>query len=243
MSWDYDNGFSPSTVSISPGEKVIFQNMDIYGFSVQINIGSSLTFTLARYEGAQVTFPYGGSYGVSSDWGDQASVIVNVPPSVTITNPANSAVFSAPATFTVKASASDADGVSSVEFWLDSISGSELLGTDFDAPYSIEVANLVAGDYAIRAIASDGYSQSSDSINITVTAAPPLITLANPRISNGEFSFDVDGLTIGKTNVLQYSTNLVQWTSIATNVAEISGFTHASLMTAKPRYYRIFQIP
>jgi hypothetical protein len=70
-----------------------------------------------------------------------ASVTVqaaNVPPTVTITNPANGVVFGAPATFTLAARASDNGGsVTNVQF----LQGTTLLGNRASQPYSVVVGN------------------------------------------------------------------------------------------------------
>ena len=105
------------------------------------------------------------------------SVLVQGPPTVTITNPVNDAVFNAPATFAVDASASDPDGsVSQVQFFLDSTS----LGTDSVSPYSVNVNNLAAGTYRLSAVATDNQSvRATNSITVIVNAAPPTFSDAN----------------------------------------------------------------
>jgi len=71
---------------------------------------------------------------------------------ITITNPFAGAVFTAPASFLLEASASDPDGsVTNVQFFRDATS----LGSDTSSPYSVSVSGLVAGDYTLSAVASD----------------------------------------------------------------------------------------
>ena len=64
---------------------------------------------------------------------------------------------------------------------------------------------------------------SSMTGTITVNAAPPPPVRAElilPRLlPNGAFRFTVTNLTIGTTNVIEASTNLLTWTARATNVA------------------------
>ncbi|PSL44911.1 chitinase [Chitinophaga niastensis] len=91
----------------------------------------------------------------------------NIPPKVNITAPANNASYTAPASITIQAAASDTDGtISRVAFYRDNI----LLATDSTAPYSYNWTNVAAGSYAITAIATDnkGASTTSAVVNITV---------------------------------------------------------------------------
>ena len=68
---------------------------------------------------------------------------VNVPPTVSITSPANGATFTSPASVTIQAAASDADGiVVKVGFF----NGSGSVGTDTASPYSQKVT-LYPGTY------------------------------------------------------------------------------------------------
>ncbi len=99
------------------------------------------------------------------------SVTNNAVPSVSLTAPTNNAVFTAPATLTLTASASDADGtISKVEFY----SGTTLLGTAMAAPYAITWNNIAAGSYSLTAKAFDnsGATKTSSAISITINAAP-----------------------------------------------------------------------
>ena len=96
----------------------------------------------------------------------------NVPPSATMTSPANGATFTAPATINLAASASDSDGtIAKVDFF----AGSTLIGTDTAAPYAYTWSNVPAGSYSLRAVATDdkGATASTASVTVTVTSAPP----------------------------------------------------------------------
>ncbi len=89
-----------------------------------------------------------------------------VPPSATITAPANNASVSG--TIPVSADASDNIGVRRVEFLLDG----NLLASDDTAPYSVawNTANTSAGAHSLQARAIDlaGNSGSSAAVNVTV---------------------------------------------------------------------------
>src|SRR5262249_25019023 len=109
-----------------------------------------------------------GSYDYFDDVGDMSTVNVtpNLPPSVTITNPVNNAVFPAPATFDFAADASDSDaGVSDVEFYI----GTTLVDDVFFLPYTTVISNLPAGSYNLSVIVYDnGGATATNSISITV---------------------------------------------------------------------------
>jgi hypothetical protein len=167
---------SPNPVYIVTGEAVYWTDADGGGpYQIFGNAGWS-TVT----DGPGVQFLSTGTYGYYDDAGDSGTIYVtaNVPPSVSITNPANHAVLSAPANFTFAATASDTDhdGLSDVEFYI----GTNLVDDVFFAPYETLVTNLSAGNYTLTAKAWDNVGAStSSSISISVLAAQPPILLAN----------------------------------------------------------------
>src|ERR1700690_1174775 len=171
--WDYDYGFSPDTVVIGPGETVIWYNFDPYGFDVNVYF-NGLSFFLPNGYGQGVTFPsQAGTYGYHSDWGDYGAVIVNLPPTVAITNPPNYAVFPAPATFTVRATASDSadDYVTGVQFFIGTNASPNFITNVLAAPYTASVTNLGAGTYTLSAVATDSRgAQATNSITISIVS-------------------------------------------------------------------------
>ncbi len=105
------------------------------------------------------------------------STVENQAPTVAITAPAN---LLAPASFTLTANATDTDdGIAKVEFY----QGSVKLGEDAASPYEFSVSNLLAGNYAYTAIATDtaGKTTLSSVVNVTVAASiAPTVTLTAP---------------------------------------------------------------
>lgn len=98
----------------------------------------------------------------------ESSAPANRPPVVTLTSPAPFATFAAPATLTLTAAASDADGtVSAVEFF----SGSTLLGRDTTAPYALSVTLAAAATYAVTALATDNQGAAATSPPVTVVVS------------------------------------------------------------------------
>ena len=95
---------------------------------------------------------------------------VNCPPTVGITAPLADAVFASPASYTITANASDADGVSKVDFYQDGI----LLGSDTNGAdgWSWLWGNAHPGDHTLQAIATDIVGNTAASAVIPITVAP-----------------------------------------------------------------------
>jgi predicted amidohydrolase/regulation of enolase protein 1 (concanavalin A-like superfamily) len=103
----------------------------------------------------------------------------NLPPSVSITAPSDGETFAAPATFTIAAAASDADGtISRVEFY----AGTTLLGSDATDPHAFTWSGVAAGTYTLTARALDdgGAAMTSSPVTITVASPPPTGGLPAP---------------------------------------------------------------
>lgn len=91
----------------------------------------------------------------------------NTPPVVSISSPSSGASFSAPATISINANATDNGGVSKVDFF----NGSTLLGTDTSSPYSFSWSNVGAGTYSITARATDNENLAATSSAVTITVS------------------------------------------------------------------------
>ena len=96
----------------------------------------------------------------------------NQPPSISLTVPASGAIFTAPASITLSANASDPDGtVTQVDFY----AGSTLLGTDTSTPYGLTWTTAVAGSYALTAVARDNAGATTVSSTRDITVKPPTL--------------------------------------------------------------------
>ena len=94
----------------------------------------------------------------------------NIPPTVSLTAPAASAVFAAPATINLTASAADADGtISKVEFF----QGTTKVGQALTAPYTFSWTNVRGECYSLTAKATDnsGGTTTSAPVSILVQSA------------------------------------------------------------------------
>lgn len=105
--------------------------------------------------------------------------ILNIPPSVTLTNPPNNAILSSSANVTINAAASDDVGVTNVQFF----DGVVSLGNDSSSPYSVSV-RLAIGLHTLTAVASDnlGVTTTSSSISVTMSNYLPAIATGNINI-------------------------------------------------------------
>lgn len=89
-------------------------------------------------------------------------------PTVSLTSPANNATFIPPATITLTATASDDNGtISRVDFY----SGTMLIGSATENPYSYVWQNVPAGNYVLTAVATDNenFATTSSPVNISVS--------------------------------------------------------------------------
>ena len=94
----------------------------------------------------------------------------NSPPTVALTQPANGATYTAPATVNLAATASDTGGtVTKVEFF----NGAAKLGEDLIAPYSFTWSGVAAGTYTVTARATDNLGSSTASAPATITVTTP----------------------------------------------------------------------
>lgn len=104
----------------------------------------------------------------------------NNPPSAVLLSPTEGAVFTAPATIGLTASATDLDGlIARVEFY----QGTAKLGEDTSSPYTWDWTGVAVGSYALRAVAVDniGARGTSAVVNVSVqVATPPTVAGRSP---------------------------------------------------------------
>ena len=114
--------------------------------------------------------------------------VANVPPSVAITNPVDSATLSSSLSVTIRATASDTDGsVTNVQFF----DGAVSLGNDATSPYSLTVS-LAIGAHTLTAVAFDNFGAATTSAPVQVTMARYL-----PAITNGSIALVLQPVATG----------------------------------------------
>ncbi len=117
-------------------------------------------------------------------WVNAKALVVNNAPTVSITAPANNASYMAPATVSIAATASDADGsIAKVEFF----NGVTKIGEDTTAPYQYDWSrtNADTGTFSLTAKTTDNGGAVATSAAVSVTITPnanqaPVITLSTP---------------------------------------------------------------
>jgi len=244
--------FTPAVTNISPGDTVLWTwpsgsfNHNVHSTSTpQAWTSSALLSGPATFS---VTFTNSGTYPYNCTLhGFTGSIVVvtnnnNSPPTISITNPAGGTVFAAPASVTIRASATDSDGsVTNVQFLV----GTGIVGNVPTAPF-FSVTNLSnAGSYTLTAIVSDDLgAKNTNSVSISVVN-PVAVTLTNAAgvfSTNFQFRYAAD---IGLNYVIQRSTNVAgSWISIVTNIAASNPVvfvdTHA---TNNGAFYRVGRMP
>jgi len=244
MVQDFD--FSPPNVSIGVNDSVIWNwtgNFQHTSTSAGLwdsgPLGSGGSFT-NKFTGAG-NFPYLCSIHTFMV-GSVNVVGGNVPPSVTITNPAPGAVFAAPWTGLIQATAADSDGtVSSVRFFTNAVS----LGIVSNQPYNLPVTNLPAGSYALTAVATDNSGATNTSAAVSISVVDPVpIMISGPAFRSGtQFRLTYTANT-GLRYVVERSSSLSNFSGISTNMATSSSvnFTDTAAMNLQ-NYYRVGRLP
>jgi Bacterial Ig domain len=129
------------------------------------------------------------------------------------------AVFAAPWTGVIKATAADSEGtVTQLQF----MAGVTVLGRLINPPAnaSFTVTNLAAGSYTLKAVATDNGGASTTSSGISITAVAPAPISLNSVKQSSTTSFQLSySTTPGLSYIVQRSADLFHWNPLATNSA------------------------
>jgi hypothetical protein len=146
--------------------------------------GTSQVFSTAK--NASSVAPWINAAGMRFDlrldgtlW-QSVEVRANPPPSVSLAAPAAGAVVISGQTSTLTASASDADGVSKVEFF----DGATLIATDSSAPYSVPWSSTALGSHSLSARATDTRGAVRTSLPVLVTVAKITLSATNKTVTS-----------------------------------------------------------
>ncbi|HYC62584.1 MAG TPA: LamG-like jellyroll fold domain-containing protein [Thermoanaerobaculia bacterium] len=137
-----------------------------------------------------------------------ATFVVNARPVVSVTRPAASAIFDAPASIIVEAAATDGDGIRQVEFF----QGAATLGVDQTAPYSVSWSSVPEGTYRLTAVATDTRGSTTTSAPVDVTVRPGSPVNASQFVSQSVPAVMVAGRTYNVSVTVQNS-GTTTWTA------------------------------
>jgi uncharacterized protein (TIGR03790 family) len=158
-------GASITLASSNTGVATVPPNITIAAGATSVTFNVSTKAVTGEFI-AGITASYPG--GIISN---TLTIAPNVAPRVSLKSPLDGETFTAPASIAVSADTFDYDGqVSRVDFY----AGATLIGTDSTSPFSVNWTNVAAGDYTLRANATDnaGMTSGSTPINIRVNPEP-----------------------------------------------------------------------
>ena len=254
------NFFNPVTQTINAGDTVVW----VWQTGSHTSTGDTNFWNSGVLTPGQTfskTFPTAGTYtyfcavhsfpGGSSHNGTIIVQAANLPPTVSLTAPANGFSVLATTNLLITATATDADGsVTSVQFFSSASAGAigdPICSLNGPGPSFQFTTNFPAGTFFLKAVATDnqGATNTSAAIqffsltNATLVAGSPLAGAAVFTVSNSFAGqqYVVDALT-NFTGTLS-----TRWFPIATNTAPSNNFifTDGVLTSPVPRLYRIRQ--
>jgi hypothetical protein len=162
-------------------------------------------------------------------------------PTVGITSPATNAVFAAPANVSITANATVSTGsVTNVQFFV----GVNSIGSKQPpAQFSTTANGLGAGSYVLTAVATAaGISTTSAPVNISVVT-PVSTSVSGPAATvDNNFTFAFSS-TPGLRYEVDVSSNLFDWTPVATNVATGGQSFFTNPISGDGNYYRVGRLP
>lgn len=173
-----------TATGIYPGYNMIASGSD-FVFSKPVADGTTTSF----YFSYQV--PSGGERNSSSDPHSYVvgTVCVEGAPNVSITSPVEAESFTAPASITISATATDADGsVSKVDFF----NGQTLIGSSLSSPYTFIWTDVAAGSYTLTAKATDNSGLTSSSIPVNLTVNMPNTNGYCGTAFNGDYEYKAE---------------------------------------------------
>jgi hypothetical protein len=181
-------------------------------YSQTLDVGASTSATVAGLEKGKTYYFAVTAYSTQGQESERSDEVIyqlpsNEPPTVEIPSPGQ---FNRGGVIRIDAAATDADGViSKVEFY----AGEKKIGEAKAAPFEAIWNEDSIGEHTVRAIAYDD-SGASSSAEVKVEVKELAIRQID-RLTDRSLQVKVTG-AIGHTNRIYASSDLVQWTLIAT---------------------------
>ena len=172
---------------------------------------------------------------VSSATSSNAILTVNASPTITAQPQSLTANNGAAANFSVTAA-----GTAPLSFqWR--FNGVNIPGATSNVFQIASVSSARAGTYSVVVLNPFGVATSTD---VTLTVLGSDLRLLSPGVSNNQFGLQLAGPP-SRSAVVQFSTNLIDWLSLATNLLTggQSSFTDSGSQTSRARFYRAVLLP
>jgi hypothetical protein len=164
--------------------------------TVMSDDGITYTFSFVQPAFGTVTIRWAVDHGITdiemppndfdpTHFGGQWNyTLIDPRPRATVTSPANNAYVLAPATVTLRATASDNDGtIAQVDFLANGVD----VGATTNSPYSFTWTNVSEGTYFLRAVATDnsGLMGTSAPVVLNVVTSLPVFLVRGPYLQMG----------------------------------------------------------
>ncbi len=186
------------------GELVASDRGDPFTARVRLNDTAGEIRVYAR------AFDYGGNTGQSDE--RTLTVLTNTPSLLNILQPAAGAVFAPGDVMTIRADVSDAEGVSSVEFYFNGV----LTGVRAEAPYDVDltipVIAATTSDVSVGILVVDGVGARSPMMSTTVSVlggGSPILSVKAPApgdtfVAGGHITLQVQASDNERVNYIRY---------------------------------------
>ena len=237
--------FVPKVVTVNVGDTVVWSNgQNVHTVSPNAGVLEAFCGGLSIFSCSHV-FTNTGSFAYHCNFHENSHsmtglVIVvdapnaGVPPTVAITGLVQNALFAAPASFNAGVNASDPDGSVLNVTWetngvLCQVSGS--------APFGFMAGALAAGNYALRAVATDNQFLSATSAPVNVrVAAPPVLWFQPDGSGTGQFLFQT---VPGVNYVIESAASFPEFIAQSTNIGNGAVQNFFSGIGAGQRFFRL----
>lgn len=171
--YGYNNDYSPIVVTIAGSVNRSYSPPTSGNGNVTYHFGNlpaGGNYTITARKAGYETDPQSAVFNnLGANQFADFHILRNHAPEGVITSPAHGTTFNAPASITIQATASDADGdaISRVDFVAyNSTTGNVPLGTDTTAPFEFTWTNVPVGTYALYAIPTDSHGLRGVSMQV-----------------------------------------------------------------------------
>ena len=209
-------------------------------YEITADAYNSSGVAITEYDLVSYTIPPSGSIG------SVHLLPIDEPPVIALTAPANNSTYTAPASITISATASDDEAVQFVDFFEDTT----LLARDTSAPFSYTWNSVPSGTYELYAIAVDASNQFTRSASSLVNVgdpAPPASAPLAPVNTSARFVMSTKSVEVSwgdasnneSSFVVERSMNGSAFVSVGSVAANQTLFTDSGVQRKTQYSYRV----